>query len=90
MEAFILRNEHENLGLALVGEARKVKTVVYDSMQKMLIVNFDNGDSETLETEINVSFNGRLLNNREIFVAHFKQGKLNEEPSDEYVVKLDF
>jgi hypothetical protein len=89
MEALILRNENGHIGLAVVDEARKLNGIVYDTQSKSLIVSFANGESETLDTEIGNQFNSNLLQRKEIYVAHFKDEKFNDDPLDEYVVRLE-
>jgi archaellum component FlaF (FlaF/FlaG flagellin family) len=87
MNGFLLKNPQGFVGLAVVAETRKVRLVVYDSIEKNLIVTFDNGAEEHLPTEINVAFNGALLASNEILVAHFPTPAL-DRPSSEYHVPL--
>jgi hypothetical protein len=90
MNGLFLKTAGGELGLALVNEVRKVKEVIYLSLEKHLQVVFTNDQEETLETEIDPEFNRSLHNRKDIFIAHFSEDKPQEAPSDEYHVPLSF
>jgi len=84
-----MKNGEGILGLAVINEARKVKSVAYLTDAKNLSVTFDNGEVENLATEIDQEFEKSLFGRKKIFIGHFPHDELDKDPTDEYYVPLD-
>ena len=51
-----------------------------------LLISFENGESETLLTEIDPTFEAAIFKSKKIFIGHFPIDGLNGTPTDEYYV----
>ena len=88
MNGFLVYSTQGVLGIALVGEMRKVEGVVYDSLSRNLLVTYDDGETEHVDEEVKVDFNGALLSYRYIQIGHFPEAKFDQDPAEEYLVPL--
>jgi len=88
MLGILLQNEMDTLGLALIYEERKVKSVNYLSQEKNLEIIFVDGEREPLATEIDDSFVIAFHKAKHMIIAHFPDNDLAKPPLDEYTVPL--
>jgi hypothetical protein len=88
MNGFLVYSTSGMLGLAFVGETRKIENVVYDSLARNLLITYDDGETEHMDDKVDVEFNGALLAYRYIQIGHFPDNKFEQGPSEEYQVPL--